>query len=67
MCLQGQVVQLQAGWDAAQQSFADLEGRMTSATQAATKIGNRLQVGGWVQVGGCKHERQDANVWRLCL
>lgn len=42
--VQVQVSQLEVGWDAAQQGFADLENRVTSVTQAATQIGNRLQV-----------------------
>ncbi|KAL4853455.1 Exocyst complex component SEC10b [Chlorella vulgaris] len=39
----GQVAALEAQWGAAQAAFADLEGRMTQVTQAAAKIGNRLQ------------------------
>lgn len=47
---QGQVSRLGLGWDEAQQGFANLEARATSATQAATKIGNRLQVRGGVRL-----------------
>jgi hypothetical protein len=38
-----QVAGLEAQWGEARAAFADLEGRMNRVTQAATKIGNRLQ------------------------
>jgi hypothetical protein len=41
----GQVAGLEAQWVEARAAFADLEGRMNRVTQAAAKIGNRLQVG----------------------
>lgn len=39
------VAALEAQWGALRGGFGELEGRMTAATQAATKIGNRMQVG----------------------
>lgn len=51
----GQVAALEAQWGAAQAAFADLEGRMTQVTQAAAKIGNRLQVGGAWSAAALRH------------
>ena len=39
-----QLAGLEAQWAGVRQGFGELEGRMTSVTQAATKVGNRLQV-----------------------
>lgn len=39
-----QVAGLEAQWAGVRQGFGELEGRMTGVTQAATKVGNRLQV-----------------------
>ena len=49
---QAQVAGLEAQWAAVRGGFGELEGRMTGVTQAATKIGNRLQVGGCAGWGG---------------
>lgn len=39
-----QVAALEAEWAGVRRSFGELEGKLTGVTQAATKIGNRLQV-----------------------
>lgn len=40
------VAGLEGQWGSLREGFSGLEGRMTAATQAATKIGNRLQARG---------------------
>jgi len=44
-----QLAALEAQWSGVRQGFGELEGRMTGVTQAATKVGNRLQV-------RCRHD-----------
>ena len=47
-----QLAGLEEQWGGVRGGFAELEGRLTGVTQAATKIGNRLQVRwGWGLIG----------------
>lgn len=39
------VAALEAEWAGVRRSFGELESKLTGVTQAATKVGNRLQVG----------------------
>ena len=60
---QAQVAGLEAQWAAVRGGFGELEGRMTGVTQAATKIGNRLQVGAWSRGGLGMGGSQEAGLW----